>query len=84
MIQHHTKNFIILLIVSLILILSVHNAWEDTNQTHSHDAFFNDVHEFMSRGGRNTAAMGKELCERVNVLESNYGLTETDCKEVYK
>lgn len=78
-------------IVTTILGLAIYNAWTDNNESHSHQEFFDtmngfkeDTVTFMNRGGRNTSDMGRDLCERVNALESK---TDTappvSCDKIY-
>ena len=52
----------------------------------THDTKLHDVDAFMKKGGRNTAAQGLALCERINILEFKVDDTTqlTDCDEIYQ
>jgi len=38
---------------------------------------------FISKGARNTAIQGKQLCNRLNRLESLHNIKQTDCDKHY-
>lgn len=38
---------------------------------------------FINKGGRNTSTQGKQLCERINALESLHNAPQTDCDKLY-
>ena len=50
----------------------------------SDNIFKDETIEFMEKGGRNTADMGVNLCNRINGLESRLDIEITNCEEIYK
>ena len=73
-------NLIFLIAIMIIVAVTV----DKIEDAISDNIFKEEMTEFMNRGSRNTAVMGKDICERVNVLESKSDIKNTDCKEVYK
>lgn len=78
------KKFIgpeIVVVATLLLLIGlVGMMWTDR---HRHDHFFQDMRAFAKKGGRNTATQGKELCERLNVIEESLNKTTKDCDAIY-
>lgn len=81
------KDLGIIILILAVLTLSIYNALTDQSESTDHHEFFNDMRQFkhfMSKGKRNTADMGLELCHRLNNLEAREGIELTDCDEIYK
>ena len=75
------KYNIIFLIALMVIIAVTVDRIEDKV---SDIIFKEETKTFMKKGGRNTAIMGLELCERVNGLEARIGIEPTNCIEIYK
>jgi len=80
------KQWITGVLIAIILGLSVWDAISDSTEQHYHDDFFNEVREFMSAGGRNTAAMGQrrdrllnELCSQQNAIAGELYIDQINC-----
>ena len=67
----------------LILALSTYNAIDDSLEDDRDENFYGEVFKFMSRGDRNTAAMGYALCMRQNKQEERHDIPATDCCKIY-
>ena len=72
---------IIFLIALMVIIAVTVDRIEDAISDYD---FKTATESFMHQGGRNTADMGLELCERVNGLEARIGIEPTNCAEIYK
>ena len=78
------KDDILLLLATLILGFAVYNSVTDKVEMHQHEEFFQEVQDFIARGGRNTNVMGYKMCVRVNELEKKHqGTTLTNCAIIY-
>lgn len=80
------KELWIILLILVVLTLSVYNALTDQSESTDHHEFFSDMRQFkqfMSKGSRNTAEMGLELCHRLNKLEAREKIELTDCNKIY-
>ena len=75
------KYNIIFLVALMIIIAVTVDRIEDAISDYD---FKTETKTFMNKGGRNTADMGLELCERVNGLEARIGIEQTNCTEAYK
>ena len=59
-----------------------HDFFADMREHHADAAeILHDVEDFISRGGRNTAKQGYELCLRVAALEQHEA--QESCEEIY-
>ena len=74
--------------IMMLLIVGA-SVWNEIREDHDHHAFFEDVRAFMNKGGRNTAAHGYELCNRINDLQevqselNGYDFVSLNCEEIY-
>jgi len=62
-----------------------HDFFTDMREHHADAAeILHDVEDFISRGGRNTAKQGYELCLRVAALEKQHeAQAQESCEEIY-
>ena len=74
------KHDLIFLIAIMIIVSATVDRIEDII---SNDSFKEEMKMFKARGGRNTANMGENVCERLNILEKVHKLPVTDCKTIY-
>ena len=75
------REYFVLGFVAIILIIMVYSNVRNSLQ---HKSFFNEVTVFKNKGDRNTASMGKFLCEGDNELRVMHNLKELDCDAIYK
>ena len=62
-------------------------AWlyTEVSEFRSRAAFTHNVENFMTKGARNTAQMGYDLCKRIEHLEQNHHSTKSrPCEDIYK
>lgn len=78
------KDATIITIIALTLIFAAFNAYQDKEEMHEHQGFFDEVRQFINRGDRNTAEQGYNLCLRLNKLEKSHNIVPSDCDFIYK
>lgn len=85
------------LLILMVLVFAVYNAWENEGSRHNHVEHFDkvrdfekemrahkaEVEEFMAKGGRNTAKMGYDECVRQQKDDYTAGREQADCAAIY-
>lgn len=74
------KQYIFPISAAVVIVAMVMNERQTDSE---HHAFFKDVREFISAGGRNTAEDGYTLCEALNevILETETNTQTIDCSK---
>ena len=77
------KEYTLPMVAFVLILLTV---WANWVTREEHHAFFHDVRHFMSKGGRNTADDGYNLCVNINQLIESAGTGQKplDCAARYK
>ena len=74
------KEYVALLVAIIVIASFVHTSITITREQ---EKFFQEVKEFMKKGGRNTADMGYNLCKLQNEIRVTHNMPRIDCRSIY-